>query len=466
MGFLDLFDDPNAMSALLGIPPQSVVPSPIPKGGIGSDYAAAPSAGYPTTAPVPQPRPQQTAMMPMPQSDPRAAAPTNSILPPSGNSGAGMDPATQAAMLNIPPSAVVDPNATMPPQMAPPLPPATNIGPMPRSGPGIPLPPTDPRAAAPQVAGNVPMPPVDPRAIPAAATPAMAAPNGVPLPPPSAGVPAPGAGGAGGLETQIGAAIPKGLSQGLQPANPFGQTMAAFGKGLSAVGSLPRGASVGQAIAAGAGGALTGGYQAQEQAKQQLFNNSSGAFKGLLAAQQTGDKQQIDAARAKLFNAQATAIMSGRGKTGTGGAWQNTPFGRVIQIENEVNKYNTQQRLQVQGQLGQMPDDQRQQTLANLDTKAEAYRNRLYKAAGIDPATAAKMRDAGTDQKNPIDTKGFSEDQFNAMVPMGSWYQATGADGKTHILQRTRPPAGAQPQPSAGVSPQENAAVLYNAGQE
>jgi hypothetical protein len=251
------------------------------------------------------------------------------------------------------------------------------------------------------------------------------------------------------------------MLQGLQPGNGWQQTMAGLGKGLQAVGALRPGASVGQAIAAGAGGAMAGSAEAQEKQKQQLFANSTGAFKELLTAQQTGDKQAIDAARAKLFNAQATAIMSGRGKNGTQ-AWQNGPFGRVIQVENQVNKFATQQRLQIQSQLGQMSDDQRQKALADLDAKTEAYRQNLYKSTGIDPTQGEKLRNAGTASSNPIDASGWGEQQFNALVPMGAWYQAKGADGKM-------PPGGSTPQQgqqASPVTPQENAAVLYNAAQE
>ncbi len=463
MGILDAFDDPNFMANLFGFPASK------PPAGIGSDYVAAPDAGYPTTAPMPQPRP---AAAPQPTQGDLSNYVTENNLPPGAgfNLGGGdFLPHPNVASAGLP---VGQPPAIPPsqpsPEMAPPLPPPQEVGYAPGNAPQVPLPPTDPRSAT-------PLSPSDPRASTALA--ARAAPlapqSGVAMPPPSAGVVVPGAAsGDDGLANQLG--IPRliegGMAQGLQPGSRFGQALAGLGKGLSAVGQLRPGASAGQAFAAGAGGALTGDYEASEKAKQQLFSNSSGAFKEYLAALGTGDKMQIDQARAKLFNSQAEAIMAGRGKSGTGGAWQNTPFGRVIQVENEVSKYANQQRLQIQRQIDTASPDEQRQMQADLEKKVEGYRNRLYSASGIDPKQAQRLRNAGVDQKNPIDTGGMNQDQFDAMVPMGAWYQAKGADGKVHVLQRVRPPAGAaapqRAQRSAAVNPQESAAVLYNAGQE
>lgn len=449
MGFLDMFDSPDTMSALLGVPWV---------GNSGSPQAPTPAP------PTPQPAPQLADSTPPrgEAGDPNILGGAN-FLPrpnPAAMSGlpVGQPPAVTASGVQIMPRGT--PDASAPGQLAP----SSQASDLPagQNTDGPPMPPADPRMAS-----APPMPVADPRKLP----PGAEAVGGVPLPPPSAGVPNSSPGG-NGLAGQLGIApmVTSGLKAGLEPGSRVDAALAGLGKGLSAVGALRPGASAGQAFSAGAGGALSGGYDADQKQKQELFSNSSAAFKDLLAAQQAGDTQAMRAAQTKLFNARAQSLMTGGGTNGSK-AWQNTPFGRVIQVENEVNKFDQQQRLKIQRQLDSMGPDERKAAIDDMDKKADAYRQRLFKSAGIDPQQADKLKNAGVDQKNPIDTSGMAQEQFDAMVPMGAWYQAKGADGKMRVLQRVKPPGGWQqqsqqptPQQGAAVSPQEDAEILRQAG--
>src|SRR5215475_11422694 len=82
--------------------------------------------------------------------------------------------------------------------------------------------------------------------------------------------------------------------------------------GLSAVGRMPPGSFGGTNFAAGMGGALQGGEVARTAAdararadKNDLFNQSSTAFKDMLAAQAAKDRRALAQAHARYYDAQA-----------------------------------------------------------------------------------------------------------------------------------------------------------------
>lgn len=283
---------------------------------------------------------------------------------------------------------------------------------------------------------------------------ASAPPPGAPLNilPPNQGGGAPAA--TDSLSHTLGATPPP-INPSLYRPNPAGTFMAGLGKGLSTV----QGNTAGGAFARGAGGAITGGSQYNEQQKTQLFNQSSTAFKDMLAARNQDDVEGYRRAQAAYLNSRAQAIQLGGG-TGSG-AWQNTPYGKTISIENEAQKYEKGQQILLQKRwtLNGTSPDQQQADLDNLQKQTDAYRQRLYKSAGIDPKQGANMMKYGTSSDNPFPTKGMTIDQFNEQVPMGAWY----LDQNGTPRQRTvGPSSGANAQPQSASSPGQDMQAYYD----
>lgn len=245
---------------------------------------------------------------------------------------------------------------------------------------------------------------------------------------------------------------------GLTNTNPWQNSLAALGKGMSAVGKTAPGASAGTAFAAGFGGGLEGGLdqegkqQAQlRQAKNDLFTQSSGAFKDMLSAQDADDKSAYRAAQGNYLAARAKSLELGQTGKGGSGAWQNTPYGKVISVENEAQKYEKGQQIVLQKRwaLNGATPEQQQQDLDRLSKNVEAYRGRLYKSAGVDPKQADKIKDMGTAADNPFETKGMTLDDFNTQVPMGAWFK----DQNGVARQRTKPPGGQSAAPATTTAP-------------
>lgn len=415
-GLLDMFDNPDLMSQLLGLQPQQVnpaqqmqPPAPPQGGGIGSDFAGA--ANQP---PPPQPSPN------------------------GGYGVPGVDAMTPAVAQNAPP---------MPP-VAPPPQDVNNPAQTPDFSNGIPLPPTDPRqanAAVPLPQPRPPMPPttdISARTAPPVALPPInvppSSPGTPPLPPASAmnGGPATTSAG-GGLAAAF----------GLDP-NRVRAAMSGIGKGLSAVGQQKPGTFGGASFAAGMGGALQGTAAAQEKQKTDLFNQSSTAFKDMLAAKASDDNVGYKAAQAAYLNARATSLTNGGGAGGKGAL--NTPEQKVAYIENEALRMRDQYRktAEMNAKANGQPVDE-----AKLDKAADTYRQNLYKQFKIDPNQAEKIKTMGLEKTNPFDTKGMTLDQFHQRVPMGAWFKDQNGD----VRQRTVPPPGSNTQPS-GQAPQANQA--------
>ena len=289
---------------------------------------------------------------------------------------------------------------------------------------GNPRPPLDISVNGPGGPGQ----PLPPNATPAAYSP--------PIPPASA-MPQPGAP----------TASTTGSLAGMLGINPdrLRAGMAGVGRGFTAVGNAPAGATAGQMVGRGLGGSLTGVADAQEKQKTELFNQSSTAFKDMLAAKTADNTQAYRTAQSQYLTARAQSLMTG----GTGGsrAWQNTDYGKTIQVENEAQKYEKGQQILLQKKWSlnaTSPDDQKKD-LDQLGKNVDAYRGRLYKQIGVDPNKADKLKDMGTSATNPFDTKGMTVEQFHQMVPMGGWFK----DQNGVVRQRTVPPPGSGAQPSA-----------------
>lgn len=384
------------VNPITGQPPQIAPPAPTPPGSLTPDEQAAAIAGgvVPPTGPV------------QPPSGGPAAAPPPPGAPPQDTSTAALQtvplpqprppgaPQPPGAPLNIAP----DPNQFLPPNST-----STTSAPPPST------PPMNMRTVTPMVSPN---------------------PGGAQPP------------GGGGLAAAL----------GINPSS-LKTTLAGIGGGLTAAGNMRPGTNAGQAFATGAGGALT----AADKAQDTLFNQSSTAFKDMMAAKAQDNTEGYRSAQANYLNARANSIKLG----GTGsGAWQATPYGKVIQVENEAQKYEKGQQilLQKRWSLNGSSPEQQQKDLDDLNTRTTAYRAKLYQSAGINPSDGQKMKDWGTTQDNPFSTKGMTLDQFNQQVPMGAWF----TDQNGTVRQRTVPPAGNQPpqsQSSTQPNPDDQAAM-------
>jgi hypothetical protein len=470
-GLLDFLDDPNALSNILGISPSTPAG---PMNNMNGPAAAAMSG----PVPMPPPRPAQAPQMPPPQAAPGgngAPMATSDML-------AGADP------MQGPPGMYLGLSTQTPdfgpngPPMPPPNPNAPNgnvagAGAIAAGGDQVPLPTPAPGLAQglPQAAAfNVNRPPGMEPPIPPAV-------GGGGLPPAARTAMAPGGSPPGGMAAfpggpaalvpgaTPGGAVPSTTSGGLAAAlglnnpNTVRNMIAAAGKGLSAVGAQRPGANAGQAFAAGAGGSLQGLAQSQ----QQQFNNTSTAFKDMLAAKAQGNSVAFNTARMNYLNARAQSLTT-NGGTGSK-AWQNTPLGQVNVIEQRAQAYDSPRRKSIDAAVrsGQMDADAAKAAYADLDTKTEQFKQNMYKAAKIDPAQAEKIKSAGENATNPISTKGMSIDQFHAQVPMGAWYDSGKTDdkGKPIIMQRTVPPPGAQG-PNAQAPQQGNPMQTFYDDQE
>lgn len=434
-GILDLFDSPQLLGQLLGgsmgegsMMPGNVQPPPQPpmNGGIGSDAGQAPGAPQPAgNMPMPPQRPQ--IAMPMPPRPPQPmassqgfdengfAAKPDYVTPP----GPGPQPDFAAAASGVPSQPPIPPGAP---------PPQTAMLPMPPPRPQLEQAP----GATPTV-GQAPGPPLNilppPRPAPGVN---LGAPSGsVPAPRPPASefaAPPQGANTGGGLAGALGINRPT-----MQAA------MAGVGKGLTAVGAQPLGASKGQAFAAGAGGALTGVSDQQNK----HFDQISTTFKDLMLAKNSGDNAEYKKAQANYLTARAASLNAMTAKGGTGSnAWQNTPLGQVAVIEQRVAAYDGPRRKSIDAAVrsGALAPEEAKKQYETLDKQVEGFRSNMYKSSGLDPSKAEKMRTAGEKADNPIDTKGMTLDQFHAQVPMGAWF--TDQNGKPR--QRTVPPPGSE----------------------
>lgn len=451
-----------------------------PLGGIGSDAARSPNQPPIPPQMPPQIPPELLEKLGGIGSD-AARAPNQPGNAPQVMPGIGSDMARS-------------PDQPMPP--VPPMPPGA--GPQPGPGPGgRPQIPPQALAALAQRAG-MPMPmendpdrigaiprPVMPPAggpgggpmpggPPGRAAPAGAVPGGAPMPPPGYMANSPtGASTGGGLAGAL----------GIDP-NRMRNMMASIGKGMTAVGQAKPGAFPGTVAAAGLGGALTGSVEDTDKVreldrkdKNDLFNQSSTAFKDMQLAKDGDDKSAYRAAQSRYLDARAKAIELGGTATGSK-AWQNTPLGQVNVIEQRVAAFDTPRRKSIDAQVRNqaLPPAEAQKLYDNLDKQTEQYRKNLLKDAKIDPKDAEKFKTMGLEPPmiegkanpkfNPFDmpamTKGMNPDQalelFHQQVPLGAWY----LDQHGKPKQRTKPRPGAETTTAAP----KNASVEMNTDDE
>lgn len=377
--------------------------------GIGSANAA--PAG-------PPPMPPQQAMQGAPPSfSPTSAFDAGTIAPPGGPSFADRAAPVQAAIAD----GTMDPQGMNGTNFAPPSPMPPQMqgaGPQPVAyQPGPPMPPPG-AGGQPGGGGSGPMPPMSPQAPP------------MPPPmPPTAGPPTMNAGG--GLAASL----------GLSPQQAQ-STLAGIGRGMSAVGGMRSGAPRGATFATGLGGGIQG-QQAKEteqvaqerQAKNDLFTQSSTAFKDVLAARAAGENTKYKDAQGEYLKARAQSLMTGGAK-----GVPKTPYDKVTWVEGQSLKFRDQIRktAEINARQNGTPVDEKA-----IDERVAKYKNDLYKSPQInmDPKEADKIKNWGTSKETPFDTKGMTLDQFNEQVPLNAWYK----DQNGELRQRVKPPAGMAP---------------------
>jgi hypothetical protein len=347
-----------------------------------------------------------------------------------------------------------------------------------------PVPPMAPPGNAAAIAGG---PPVVPMGPPGNAAAVAGGPPGATMPmnitPAAAGGPAP--------PMQIapattGAVNPNaarlamllGAQQGSPWKNAVQSGLTALGGGLSTV----QGNTGAGAFARGMGGALTAGSRNQQQQQAQNFNMMSTYFRDMMAAQNADDNQLFRRAQAAYLNARAVQTTQGNMR----GAHQNDPFWKTMKVEDNVNKYQSQQQDALFKKWKAFNDagnpvspEQMQKEQETLQANVDARRKQLYGAIGVSPKDAEKYLTMGQSKENPFPASGMSQNEFDHKVVLGAWYDTGGKydqngnysyknpDGTTGtikngqpgaevILQRAIPPGGWDNYGNATNQPQQS----------
>lgn len=229
--------------------------------------------------------------------------------------------------------------------------------------------------------------------------------------------------------------------------NQWRAALAGVGKGLSAVGSMPRGATAGQSIAAGMGGGLTGNVNQQQiteatarQTKNDLFTQTSTAFRDMLAAkanERADSTAETNAAyrdtMGEYIKSQTASINAGTGRYGTGGAnaASNNPYNQALRANEQSRKQEAKLRDTVKTNpelMGRSLEDQEKW----IKTELKRFNDDMYKGLKLDPDKAAKLVRMGIEEPSidgkpnpkfdPFDARKMGLDQWNRTVPKGGWY--------------------------------------------
>jgi hypothetical protein len=339
--------------------------------------------------------------------------------------------------------------------LAPPTPqvfqPAAGAGEMPNS-PGTPMPtPAQGAGGGPAPGGYPPLPPSRPSEMLAS----QPAPAGQPM-----DISAPQASPSGMLPPEVsqekggvrrrpdGLLSALGIDLGLSA-----ETKAGLGKGLAAVGQNWN--KPGLAALAGSAGAALSGESDEENKQRELgmkekgqqFNQTSTAFKDMLAAAAQKNNEQYRAAQATYLTARAKSVAEGKTKED----WRNTPFGAMVTADQRAEKWHEGQlkAAREQWKANFTPPAEQEKQKAELQQKRDAMRDQILSSRGIKPEAAAQMRNQGTvapvngkfpDHAPPFDTRKMSKDEFLNSVPVGAYY----LDENGVARRRTKPSPEAQ----------------------
>lgn len=442
MGILDVFDSPSFLQGVFGLSADDPMAQSIMgggrNGGIGSDAGQAPNA------------PQPAGNMPMPQADPRGY--------PQGAQSvdeAGMSQAPQLAPgIPMPQARPAD----LGPQGAPSVDEAgfTGGGKSDSANPNFaqrfaPAEPGMPTYILPTNSGGGG---AMAQAAPTEVSSANRGGSAVPLPPPG-GQLAPSGGVAGQPAPNAGLAGAFGLKPEQQKAREQGQAirsaLSGFGRGLSAVGRLQPGATAGQAVGAGMGGALEGSTAMQQHQEENNFKELSTAFDKVQAARNSDDNSKYKAAQTQyaLSRAKNLEAMTKAGKLS--GAYQNSPEYKVLRVEQMAEAHRANELKALREQF-KGDADGFGKAKAELTKEVEQYKAGLYKRSGIDPNNAEKIMNMGTAADNPFDARTMTKDEFEARVPKGGFF--INKDGKVYRRKSERPydPRSGAPQNTASAA--------------
>lgn len=449
MGFLDIFDSPDIMSALIG------------SGSLANNPMGGMSGGSPQPPPQPpQPPPQMQA-----NADPSVAG--------GGGPGQTFDQRFGPPQQNL---------QTLTGATAPGMPqgPDNFNARFPGGTSGLPTFADNtsiPVRAGDQYAGVPPGP--APGAPPGAPPPNLPASGPAPMPPADVMRQSPGTSSGGDLASVF----------GLNP-NSVRAALAGIGKGMTAVGQQKPGTFGGTSFAAGVGGGLEGAVhqgdiqeQQKRAAQNDAFNQKSTAFKDWVEAEKLGDSKLINASRAKMYEAHAAMYaMGGKAAQGESAAWQNNPYGRAMNIEKlvQTEQRNRELALERRLKLLQATPEQSQEAMDKLDKSMEQFRKEKYEQFKIDPNESKR----GSSDKFPFEWDKLTPAQKRAM-PDGAWYRtkqpgAADADKDGYVYRHRdyfkqppyegwSPPGDQQPQqqqrpmPSPGAVEANDQAVMAGA---
>jgi hypothetical protein len=255
-----------------------------------------------------------------------------------------------------------------------------------------------------------------------------------------------------------------------QRTSPLGDAistgMAGLGRGLSAVGNMRPGTNGAQAFAAGMGGALQGGQgqtnlqtAQRRQAQNDLFNQSSIAFRNMMAADARDDSHALAGARANWLNAGAQFRANG-GRD----AFSGTPYAKARDLERMLDGEDERMRKMADDRFKANGDtDAYNKALDNIEGSRKKRREARAANLGINPNDHLN----GMDQDHAWDYDKLSPQQ-RLQIPDSSWYKWKDKDGKTQFKQRdylAKPPyQGWQPPgPEQQSQQQPSTAQAYEA---
>jgi hypothetical protein len=235
---------------------------------------------------------------------------------------------------------------------------------------------------------------------------------------------------------------------------------------MTAAGNAPRGTPAGQMFARGLGGAATGTYDAGQQQQNQLFNQSSQAFKDMMLARSMDNTEAYRTSQGSYLSARGDMIRAQINSGSNGSKTLSTPDQKVAYVESQAQKYRNQlrmERLEISKATGAPFNE------AQIEADTETERQRLYNRFGMGQQDVQAAKTRGETQDNPFDTSKFTGtpeqrmQQFHQSVPtavnvngqlQGGWYK----DQNGVTRQRTVPP----PIPGGPTTPQVNGALAPN----
>lgn len=218
--------------------------------------------------------------------------------------------------------------------------------------------------------------------------------------------------------------------------------MAGLGKGLIAGAGNNPGSKLG-AFMKGAGGAMGGRNEQEDKDRkanledrkqdetelhsrwQEQNGNAKTFMENFMLPLKAEDMvagTRLKVAGTRLKNARAGSLdEGGAGAGGKNAPWKSTPFGKVVTIDDQVQKSFAEdmKTLREQGRINGWTDKQFDAGSAKARQDAEKLRQELYRKHSITPGQANIERTRGASQKNPVDpfSLGLSHEQFDKMVP-------------------------------------------------